>query len=251
MKLWRGKTTHKTIYKILGKTVSYFVPQMSIVFDIAEPCLSDLLDRKLSQNENNRMHFITREFVLNINNKMQKGGKLRDDDFWEIADVNTSKANQLLEGVLLIGKNEYENKKLIYYAKLLTNICFDKTVSYNCASLFLKLIEQLSYRQLVLLKYLYEGNVIEMGNWAHKFKNIPELEEYYDLYSEIKFLDNYKLLDQKIDGTGIKLGESDVVINSMGKKFVELLELETLSLIDIKTLTETLNNINELIINNK
>ena len=182
--------------------------------------------RMLSEKESNRVKNTFSNAIDKIQIKLQQGEYPRNDNFWTSDNSDSSSAQKLLEGTLLKSRDEYEEKKLTYYSNLLVNICFNVDISFEKANILLKIIEQLSYRQLVVIAYLSDGKIIDMDEWDISFKDKPFLEKYFDFYSEMINLYDLRLLKQA--GKGLKLGSAKSQLSTLGQSLSALMELNSI-----------------------
>lgn len=188
--------------------------------------IKDFAKRMLSENESNRVKNTFSYAIEKIQTKLQQGDYPRNDNFWTSENNDKSCAEKLLEGTLLKSRDEYEEKKLKYYSNLLVNICFDENITFEKANILLKIIEQLSYRQLVVIAYLSDGKMIDMDEWDIAFKDKANLEKYFDFYSEMINLYDLRLLKQA--GKGLKLGSSKSQLSTLGYSLSVLMELTSI-----------------------
>lgn len=82
---------------------------------------------------------------------LQAGRPPREDGFFEGQTGDRPSADTLLEGVLLIARDAYEQKKVPLLGRLYANVAFNDSVSAAEANYLLTLAGALTYRQLVLL----------------------------------------------------------------------------------------------------
>ena len=66
--------------------------------------------------------------------------------------------SEIIEGMLLLAQKENEERKLPYIANFVANINFDEMVSRSMANYFLKLMSQITYRQIVILSIIGNAN---------------------------------------------------------------------------------------------
>ncbi len=115
---------------------------------ITAQTLEDFVNRTLSNQEQIRVG-ATAAFAINdIKVRIEKGERPRSDGMFE---QPSTEARELFEGVLIKAKNDHEQKKAYYYAKLFSNIAFDHNVSSMQGNYYLRQLESLSYLDLVLL----------------------------------------------------------------------------------------------------
>jgi hypothetical protein len=86
-----------------------------------------------------------------IRDGLTQGRRLRTDDFFNQGERRRADADELLEGVLLLASDSYEEHKVPCFGRLYASIAFDGTVSVGEAQYWLRLLERFSYRQLLIL----------------------------------------------------------------------------------------------------
>ena len=113
---------------------------------------SEIAERLLSPREQARIGFVLGQAVIEIRRRIDKGESLREDGIFDVPQGGRSDAGEVAESVLLKSQREAEEKKLPYMAHLLASIAFESTISAEMAHHIIKIAEQLTYRQLCLLK---------------------------------------------------------------------------------------------------
>lgn len=198
----------------------------------------ELQERLLSDSEKRRMGSVLAQATSLVKKKMDEGEHLRDDGFFDDGDCDRSAAEEILEGTLRLAEREYEELKTPYLARLYANIVFHSEISRPMANQLLKLAEDLTYRQLVVLHIL--GGFIGARNAlsGHSFlkqdayksvsgtENVAVASEIFDLYrrgllgsSEVVF-----------DAAGIN--PSALTIIAYGAHLYRLMELDHLEVHD-------------------
>lgn len=112
----------------------------------------EMSKRLLSPREEAR---VGRVFVLAAEEIIQRkitGENVRDDGFFETDQTGRGDAQEIWESVLLKSQREPEEKKLPYMAHLLAGISFDSKINVHMAHQLIKMAEQLTYRQLCILR---------------------------------------------------------------------------------------------------
>ena len=112
----------------------------------------DIWERHLSRREKQRLGTVIGVMVTEIHRRLENGDALRDDDFFDKKRGDRSDAEEVAEGVLLKVQREPEEKKIPYMGYLLSSIVFDPEISVQMAHQLSKIAEQLTYRQLCILK---------------------------------------------------------------------------------------------------
>ncbi len=207
--------------------------------------IKDFAKRLLSRNESARVENTFLYAVERIKTNLENGKTPRTDNFWLNEEGNNSQAQMVLEGTLLKSRDEYEEKKLIYYSNFLANIGFNANVTFEKANILLRLIEQLSYRQLIIIAYLSNGKIVDMNKWDVAFKDKPNLETYFDFYSEMTNLYNLRLLQQACQG--VKLGSAESKLSTLGQSLSALMELTSIPIAEQNSIEITINSIQSII----
>ncbi len=182
--------------------------------------------------------------VDKLDRDLKNGKILRTDDFYTSDEINRSYAETLLEGTLLKSRNEYEEKKLKYYANFIANINLDVTISFERGNTLLRILERLSYRQIVILSHFNTIDTLNIERWMISFSRIEALGKFQDFYSEIMDLYNSQLLQQP--GDGISMGISGLKLSSLGSTICELLEVNEIDTGDLSSVITAIDSINEL-----
>lgn len=123
-----------------------------------------------------------------IQRRRENGDRLREDGFFDEEATGRKNAEEVIESVLLKCQRDPEEKKIEYMAKLLSNICFDSGIGVHTAHQIVKAAEQLTYRQLCILKVCAIKDSLALRGRDYReqerfSKNLrPILYECYDLY---------------------------------------------------------------------
>jgi len=112
----------------------------------------EVSERCLGPRERTRIGAVLALATAEIHDRTKKGEKVRDDDFFKANGSERPKAEEVAESILMKSQKEAEEKKLPYMAHLLANIAFDRNINSELAHQIIKIAEQLTYRQLCILK---------------------------------------------------------------------------------------------------
>jgi hypothetical protein len=112
---------------------------------------TDLATRALSVSEERRVASTLDFMRLAIDEHLAKDEQLRDDGFFTADMDERSDAEEVFEGVMLAAQREHEERKLPYMARLFAEIAFSPSLDKIAAERLIRLAEELSYEQLVLL----------------------------------------------------------------------------------------------------
>lgn len=108
----------------------------------------ELIERQLSNQEEKRIGSFLILAANKIDEKINKGEKIREDWF----QTEKIAGGEILEGVLTVAQHDYEERKIKYYANLFTNLAFNTKIDKHEANFFIKVAESLNYRDLCLLR---------------------------------------------------------------------------------------------------
>ena len=121
--------------------------------------LKDIATRILSSRETTRVGATAATAIAAIKEKLDLGGDLRSDGFFQPGTGERPLADEIFEGTLLAAKNTHEEKKTHYLGHLFSNIAFDPTCLSSEANYQIHVAESLTYTQFVLLNlFSLNGN---------------------------------------------------------------------------------------------
>ncbi len=112
----------------------------------------DISERHLSTREKVRLGAMLVIAAEEIRKRRASGENLREDGFFDEKPTGRSDAAEVVESVLLKVQREPEEKKIQYMGYLLSSIAFDPEIGVHLAHWLTKASEQLTYRQLCILK---------------------------------------------------------------------------------------------------
>ncbi len=123
-----------------------------------------------------------------MSKRIEQGEKPRADGFFDSVDSSRSKAVELFEAVLLKARQEAQERKLPYLAKLLENSVFSRFSAEDFHAV-LSIADRMRYRQFGLLalhtrRREFQFNPVSLTNRESQTQD-PEarfaLHEWYDL----------------------------------------------------------------------
>ena len=195
---------------------------------------AEISSRLLGSREHQRIGYVFTLAASEIATRIENGEQVRQDGFFDDDDKSRSAAKEVWESVLMKSQREPEEKKLPYMAHLMANIAFDPTVSPEMAHQLTKAAEELTYRQLCILKLTtvkdqfalrledYRGH----GNFMRDLLQV--LYEYFDLYQRgfVNF------------GGEVAMGPSDVkpgetVVQGLGAELFNFMQLSEVPIDDV------------------
>jgi len=180
-----------------------------------------------------------------ISNLLNSGKKLRGEFFFLEQENDRSNSETILEGTLLKARNEYEEKKVKFYSNFLANLSFDDSISFEKGNTILRILEQLSYRQITILAYFSKIESLRTDRWMISFKDKSDLGQYQDFYSELMDIYNKQLLQQT--GGGISMGVDSLGISPLGKTMCDLIDIEEIYEEDRNEVPKTIELIRDIL----
>lgn len=191
---------------------------------------TDLTNRNLSSKEEER---ITKTLIF-ANQKteehIQKNHIARKDDFYKEDATKRSNAIEIIEGILLKSKDEYQENKLEFFGYFLANISFYENISIEDANHMLNIVSRLTYRQMCILSLI--GTKNEFQNIKFKkgmYRDMPNpaietiivFQEIYDIINGLGLVNN---------GDAAILGWYDIMPNELifseiGQLYFDIMEL--------------------------
>ena len=190
----------------------------------------EIKERLLSKTEEQKLETVHTLACKKITQNLDSGKRLRTDTYFSESTNNRSYAEEILERTLFAAQRECEDKKIKYYAKIYANIAFDNSISRNMANQLLKLAEQLTYRQIVLLHTIGVQQMATSPNFMKKtaytsvngLENVMIASEIYELY-RMSLLSSSSVI---FDSAGIN--PSALSITGYGALLFNLMELNIL-----------------------
>ncbi len=182
--------------------------------------------RALGPSENKRVGTALEGAKLIVSKRMDNGDELRTDGFLESGSGDRAASEELLEGFLLSAQKEYEEKKIPYLSRLYANALFSPEISRPTMNRLLKIADQLTYRQLVILHVLVEmlsarPDLLKQESYrsVSGAENVVIASEVYELYR----MSLIGSSDAILDAAGINPSSLSVV--GFGAHLFNLMEL--------------------------
>lgn len=171
----------------------------------------EISERVLGPREKVRAGAVLAIAAADIRSRTAAGEPLRADSFFEPGATGRSHAEEVAESVLLKAQREPEEKKIPFMGYLLSSIAFNSGVNSELAHQLTKAAEQLTYRQLAILKLaatktsfsLRASNYREQATFEKDLLQV--LYECFDLYQR-GYINN---------GGSVAFGPSEIAPASM------------------------------------
>ncbi|MFF2907552.1 hypothetical protein [Paenibacillus sp. NPDC057934] len=153
---------------------------------VLENFLADYSDRVLSTKEKEKVGAAFLHAAEKIKSRLDNNERLRTDDYFFANNENyRSSSEEALEGILIKSRFEHEDKKIKHLGYIYANAVFDN-YSISEINFYIKLAEQLTYRQICLLSLLFskEENLSNEGRNYHSKEIATVLQEINGLYQQ-------------------------------------------------------------------
>ena len=169
----------ETTSMIAGAKLAYEVgdPSAGHAFaDYVKNSVYNLVNLFTSQRQSKRVTDVT-EFALNeIRRRLEDGERLRDDGFFD-KTIDRSDAEEVFEDVLLKARDEPQEKKIPYIGGLFGNGCFDASIDSGTLHFLCKESENLTYRQLCIIKIANEMREKQYPLRSQPFQNLITIKD--------------------------------------------------------------------------
>ncbi|WP_280539915.1 hypothetical protein [Chromohalobacter sp. 11-W] len=179
--------------------------------------IGDFADRQLSSKEQERVGATAALAFNKISKKSENGEHLREKTFFEPSDGARSEAEELLEGTLRQAREEYKEKKLQFLGNFYSNLVFSPGVTSNEANYYLRLFDNLTYRQFCAICIVFMLPYQNIRETDYRGYKGPLNAEMVSLLQEIYDLNDKGVVACKAQGDGYSalLGWHDVVPRSL------------------------------------
>lgn len=172
-------------------------------------------------------------------NKDDQNKKIRGEEYFKSSNDDRSDAEKVFESILLNARDEYEEKKLIYYSNLMANLAYSN-VTFEKANALIKIADSCSYRQFCIIRYICEHQELNVTNWENLFN-----DELYDIGDDL-FLEIRQLVDFRIIVQGgIRFPLGKLKLSPLGRNLYELMELSSINSEDLDSLANQILHINQ------
>lgn len=201
----------------------------------------EVSDRLLGPREKVRIGGVLAVAAAEISQRINNGDKLREDGFFVQNRRGRSDADEVAESILLKSQREPEEKKIVYMGYLFASVAFDNGISAEIAHQISKAAEQLTYRQLCIMRLSVAKNVFKLREEDYRGQDIFPRELYQVLYECIG-LYNCGLINM---GGEVAFGPTDVkpgkmTIQGLGADIYNLMKLRTIPNEDLIPIAEIL-----------
>lgn len=192
-------------------------------------------ERLLGPREKVRIGGVLAIAAEEIRQRVEKGESVRTDGFFESHNEGRPDAEEVAESILLKSQREAEEKKIPYMGQLFAAVAFDSQISAQMAHQIIKIAEQLTYRQLCILKLAEVKQDFNLKNDDYRGAGGSFTKELYQVLYECLDLYHRGLVHF---GGEVAFGPTDVnpggiTIQGLGVDIYNLMKLWTIPDIDI------------------
>lgn len=218
----------------------------ALVVPILTAMIDELHERHLSEIENERINTFVAEVRSKVSSQENASSMTWDE---VLSNSDTINIGRILEAICLQLRTEPDERKLCCYPLFYINIAQDKNLKYSYAVTLIKLFDKLSYRQLQIMRYIKEQQMVDMGQWNPMFvKHTEELSSYFDFYSECASLADMRLFTQSnaLQAYNVS-GLGEEVLSPLGEQMLTYIDSADLSqgASDVSQTMEYLTNMTE------
>jgi hypothetical protein len=229
----------------------------SVIISKAFTQVGDVAARQLSHREQVRTGAAAAIAVNGIWEHLLNNETPRDDDFFEPREGgDRSPAEEILEGVLLKSKNEFEEKKVRFLGNFYANLAFSPGVSVGEAIHLLSIAESFTYRQICILAFvqrLEASDAIRNSLRPVDYRKTKLLKIHADLLcllQEVYELDRMSIvrcINEAKSGFDFLMGWTDVtpanlMLHPLGERLATLLDVNQVDQADVDSVWKLLVN---------
>ena len=201
----------------------------------------EILERQLGPREKVRVGAAFAIAAADICQRIESGESIRTDGFFDEKQTGRSDAEEVAESVLLKAQREPEEKKVQYMGYLFSSIAFDPQISVHMAHQLVKAAEQLTYRQLCILKLSVVKDKFGLRNKNYRDHGAFKKDLYQLLY-ECADLHNreYIHFGGEIASGITNAVPSGMTVQAIGRDLFRLMKLSLIPDQDITPIAERL-----------
>ena len=201
----------------------------------------EISERMLSSREKARVGFVMGHAIAIMNERIESGDSLRSDGFFDAGDTDRSDADSVIEAVLLKSQREPQERKLPYMSRMFAAFALEDYYSPELAHQIVKAAEQLTYRQLCILRLAAVKN-----RYALRLSDYRGQETFatalYSVLFECVDLYNKSFLNF---GGEVAFGPSDVkpgsmTVQGLGADIYNSMQLHEIPVEDVSPIAEVL-----------
>ena len=218
-------------------------PGLRVIYKSFQNIVEDFAKRMLSAAENRR---VCDALILASQgiHKRRKNEIPRTDGFFDKDFSGRSRAQEILENVLLKCQREPEEKKIPYISNAYINIVFEPEVSADLGHKIIKSAEQLTYQQLCILSMVGRR---ENDESIRDFQHEPSLEQSKLLHDCFELsMNGYIQITRSMTFSGqllryVNINPNTIYIENIGLALFKLMDLQDIPDDDIIPIAKLLH----------
>lgn len=134
---------------------------------IAKWGLDRFIPLLISRRQSERLYVWGKQAAEGIAQRLARGEKYREDGFFEETPTNRSNMEEVVESTLKKVMDTTEEPKIKFMANLTENVRFDSDLDIDTYRRILKILDELSYRQLCIIKLFMNADQIDLDNFGN------------------------------------------------------------------------------------
>ena len=207
---------------------------------------TEIADRWLAPREQARVGGVFAASVEMLKSELDRGRTLRNDGFFDSSD-GRSNAEEVMEGVLRKAQTEYEERKLVYFARMWSNACLDETFGAAKLNYMVKLAEQLTYRQLAIISMAGamakadNANIFGLREQHYEKAGLKMGSETSIVLSEVMALHNLNCLKVIAPLGHVQIEPTTMRINTWGVALYVAMELGRIAIDDKRQIQQVVD----------
>ena len=158
------------ISQVFGPAIGFFAIgdptgiSAAAISAIAKWGLDRFIPLLISRRQSERLYVWGKQAAESIAQRLANGEKYREDGFFDKTSTNRSNIDEVVESILKKVIDTTEEPKIKYMANLTENVHFDSDLDIDTYRRILKILDELSYRQLCLIKLFMNSDQIALDN---------------------------------------------------------------------------------------
>ena len=212
--------TSQIIHQISGALVAVAIGDLTGISAAVAPLITQwglerFITPLMSERQSVRLLQWGKQAAEGIAQRLADGEKYREDGFFDKLPTDRSKMDEVVESTLKKVMDTIEEPKIKFMANLTENVHFDSDFDIDTYHRILKYLEELTYRQLCIIKLFLNADQIDLENFgtANVTQNLSSiLTDCFEL-SEKGFINSRHPLMKRI--SKLYLGSSgDYLVDS-------------------------------------
>ena len=164
--------TSQIIHQVSGILVAAAIGDLTGISTIVAPVITQwglerFITPLMSEKQSVRLFQWGKQAAEGIAQRLANDEKYREDGFFEKSPTNRSSIDEVVESTLKKVMDTTEEPKIKFMANLTENVHFDSDLDINTYRRLLKHLEELSYRQLCIIKLFLNADQINLDNFGN------------------------------------------------------------------------------------